>query len=349
MNIAIIGAGVAGSYLGSMLYSNGHDVTIFESSQKENHWPVCAWGASRHMLEYFSKKAGLEFDNYIFHTGKKLKMGLPNNKEEFLELDGLVTYNKKQWESDLLKNIDIRYGNVCNKDTFPITKYDYVLDCTGFHRRFLPKANKDFVIPAYEYMVENIQDINEFYVIGYKGARGYFWYFPLSNGTGFVGAGDIDRKYYGIKEFFDLHPNARIIKKIGRPIRLSPPKLMEPFYIHNIIGVGESIGTVFPMLGEGIIPSLLSCEIFLQVIDENKDNSSIGNKFNKDQYKEMILKKFQYYYDVYRIVRLKMDGKLSTVKHFNLLLSMYKNMKREEKRFGFEISFEKMRRLVNAL
>ena len=44
-----------------------------------------------------------------------------------------------------------------------------------------------------------------------------------------------------------------------------------------------------------------------------------------------------------------MDGKLSTVKHFNLLYSMYKNMKKEEKRFGFEISFEKMRRLVNAL
>ena len=30
-------------------------------------------------------------------------MELPNNKEEFLELDGLVTYNKKQWENDFLK------------------------------------------------------------------------------------------------------------------------------------------------------------------------------------------------------------------------------------------------------
>jgi flavin-dependent dehydrogenase len=121
---------------------------------------------------------------------------------------------------------------------------------------------------------------------------------------------------------------------------------MEPFYTNNIVGVGESIGTVFPMLGEGIIPSLLCCEIFLDVL--NKDKESAG-KFNKEEYRKRVLKKFQYYHDVYRIIRLKMDGKLNTIKHFNLLLSMYKNMKKEEKRFGFEINFEKMRRLVNAL
>lgn len=342
MKFAIIGAGVSGSYLGKMLKIQGHEVMIFESSKQEKHWPVCAWGASKHMLEYFSNKAGLDFNKYIFHQGKKLKMELPNDKEEFLELDGLVTYNKKQWEHDLLRDVDIKYNSPCKKETFPLQEYDYILDCTGFHRTFLPKSTNDFVIPAYEYMVENIQDIDEFYVIGYEGARGYFWYFPLNNGIGFVGAGDIDKKYYGIKEFFESHPNAKIIKKIGRPIRLAPPKLMEPFNDGNIIGVGESIGTVFPMLGEGIIPSLICCELFLKNVEGNSN-------VNIEQYKQSVLERFDYYYDVYKIIRLKMDKKLSTIKHFNLLLKMYKNMKKEEKRFGFEINFEKMRRLVNAL
>jgi flavin-dependent dehydrogenase len=346
LKLAVIGAGVAGSFLSNMLQKSGHDVILFESNKKESHWPVCAWGASRHMLEYFSKKAGLDFDKYIFHVGKRLKMDLPNNKSEHLELVGLVTYNKKQWESDLLDGINIIYGTNCDKRTFPIDDYDYVLDCTGFHRRFLPKPKEDFVIPAYEYMVENVKDVDEFHVIGYKGARGYFWYFPLDDGTGFIGAGDIDRNYFGIKEFFESHPDAKIVKKIGRPIRLSPPKMMEPFCDKNIIGVGESIGTVFPMLGEGIIPSLLCCEIFLDVFNQSISNET---KFDEKLYREKILKKFQYYYDVYRIVRLKMDGKLSTVKHFNLLVSMYKNMKKDEKRFGFEVDFDKMRRLVNAL
>jgi hypothetical protein len=82
------------------------------------------------------------------------------------------------------------------------------------------------------------------------------------------------------------------------------------------------------------------------VIGETKDNAG---KFDKELYRKNVLEKFSYYYDVYKIIRLKMDGKLNTVRHFNLLLSMYKNMKKEEKRFGFEISFDKMRRLVNAL
>jgi hypothetical protein len=97
------------------------------------------------------------------------------------------------------------------------------------------------------------------------------------------------------------------------------------------------------MLGEGIIPSLLCCNIFLEVFD--KDN----NRFDFKQYRRKVLDRFEYYDDVYRIVRLKMDGKLSIIRHINLLMSMYMNMKKEEQRFGFEISFDKMTRLVNAL
>jgi flavin-dependent dehydrogenase len=158
-----------------------------------------------------------------------------------------------------------------------------------------------------------------------------------------MGAGDIEKKYYGIDTFFKLHPEAKVIKKIGRPIRLSPPKRMEPFFDENVIGVGESIGCVFPMLGEGIIPSLICCDLFLDVVDRSKD------KFDFNQYRRKVLNTFDYYDDVYRIVRLKMDGKLRTVRHINLMMSMYRHMKREEKRFGFEISLEKMTRLVNAL
>jgi hypothetical protein len=100
------------------------------------------------------------------------------------------------------------------------------------------------------------------------------------------------------------------------------------------------------MLGEGIIPSLLCCDIFLEVFDKSDDNN---NKFDFKQYRKKVLHRFEYYDNVYRIVRLKMDGKLSTIKHVNLLMSMYRNMKKEEQRFGFEISFDKMTRLLNAL
>ena len=343
MNFAIAGAGVAGSYLGNMLQKRGHDVVVFEASKKDHHWPVCAWGASRYMLERFSNQAGLDFSNYIFHVGRQLKIELPNNTEESLELKGLVTYNKYGWETDLLKNVKVKYGIKATREALASDKYDYIIDCTGLHRSLLPKSDQDFLIPAYEYLLENVKGADDFYVIGYKGAKGYFWYFPLDDGRGYMGAGDIEKKYHGIEAFFKQHPEAKVIKKIGRPIRLAPSKRMEPFYDGNVIGVGESIGCVFPMLGEGIIPSLICCDIFLDALDRS------NGKFDFKRYRRKVLHTFDYYDDVYKIVRLKMDGKLRTVRHINLMMRMYRNMKREEKRFGFEISLEKMTRLVNAL
>ena len=162
MRIAIAGAGVCGSYLGSMLARRGHEVEIFESSRKDQHWPVCAWGASRHMLEKFSEHAGLQFDDYIFHVGKTLRMELPNNVVEHLDLRGLVTYDKNKWEADLLREVKVHYGARCSKESFPFESYDHVLDCTGLHRTLLPRSKDDFLIPAYEYLVEGVQGIEEF-------------------------------------------------------------------------------------------------------------------------------------------------------------------------------------------
>ena len=131
MHFAIAGAGVAGSYLGNMLQQRGHDVEIFEASKKERHWPVCAWGASKHMLQKFSDQAGLDFADYIFHVGHRLRMELPNDHEEYLDLNGLVTYDKHKWENDLLRNLKVTYGVKVSREAFRFDKYDYVIDCTG--------------------------------------------------------------------------------------------------------------------------------------------------------------------------------------------------------------------------
>ena len=294
------------------------------------------------MLERFSANAGLDFEEFILHVGIQLRMDLPDNKTESLDLKGLVTFDKRAWEQALLRDCKISYSQRVTRDTFAFDDYDYVLDCTGLHRSLLPRSKDDFIIPAYEYLLENVVGEDEFYVIGYRGARGYFWYFPLEQGRGYMGAGDIDRRYQGVDEFLKRHPEAKVVRKIGRPIRLSPPKRMEPFTDGNIVGIGESIGCVFPMLGEGIIPSLICSDIFVEVLRK-------GSPFNAKLYRKKVLDRFAYYDDVYRIVRLKMDGKLNTLKHFNLMMSMYRNMKREEARFGFEVSLEKMTRLVNAL
>jgi flavin-dependent dehydrogenase len=346
MRIAIVGAGVSGSYLACMISKMGHEIEVYETNAEGAHWPICAWGGSKNMLAKFSQQAGLEFNEYINHTGRTLRIDLPGNKVEYLELKGLVTYDKRKWESDLLRGVRVSYRRKCNLESQLLSEYDLVIDCTGFHRSLLPKSEEDFIIPAYEYLVENLKDIEDFYVIGYKGARGYFWCFPLSKGKAFVGAGDLDRRYYGISEFLTRHPECNIRKKIGRPIRLAPPRRMQPFYWNNVVGVGESIGCVFPMLGEGIIPSLICCDLFLHELTRS---NNLGKGFDFKHYSSSVLKRFRYYDDVYRIIRLKMASSLNVIRHFKLMMNMYQNMKREEERFGFEVSLTKMNRFVNAL
>jgi flavin-dependent dehydrogenase len=342
MKCAIVGAGVAGSFLASMLKQRGNEVEVFEWYQKDLHFPVCAWGASRNMLSHFSRMAGLNFDDYVLHVGQRIEIRLPNGKNEFLKCLGLVTYDKKKWENDLLDGIKINYGARCTQDNFPFHKYDYVFDCTGFHRSMLPKpTEKELVIPAWEYLVDNVHDENEFYILGYKRAKGYFWYFPLDGSRAYVGAGDMDRVYHGVKEFFEKQPKANILAKIGRPIRITPPTRMEPITNGNVIGVGESVGCVFPLLGEGIIPSLICSEILLDLFEEKK--------YSEKEYKKRLFKKLGYYDDVYQVIKLKMQGKLSTIRHLKLLHSLYRHMKKEEKRFGFEINMEKLLSLLNAL
>lgn len=103
MNIAIAGVGVAGSYLGRLLKQQGHEIEIFESSNKDNHWAICAWGAPRHLLSKFSQRAGLNFDDYILYNGGNLTNESPDGSIEHLNITTLVTYDKQKWEYDSLR------------------------------------------------------------------------------------------------------------------------------------------------------------------------------------------------------------------------------------------------------
>lgn len=279
--------------------TRGHEVTVFEKAKKENHWGVCAWGASKDVLSKFSNQADLEFDKYIFQIGKKMKVVNYDNSVEYYILNGLVTFDKHKWENDLLGDIDTKFGVRYTSQTFPLHKYDYVLDCTGVNRELLPKCPHDFLIPSLQKLVENDQASNdEFYIINYKNALGYFWHFPLSKGRAYIGAIDFKRKYYGVREYFQMHPDARVIKDMGRPLRISPPHQMQPLHNRNIIGVGESIGTVFPITGEGIGPSLKCCDIFLDVLSDNNDNN-----FDVGQYTSKVIAAFEYYNDAFKILK----------------------------------------------
>jgi len=335
LKIAVVGIGVAGGYLLSRLKCE-HEVVGFERSSQENHDSICAWGTTKGPMQQFAKKCGLEFNDYVIHDGKTMYIDM--NSERFtIKLVGLCTYDKIGLIKDMAKGSKIHYHTV-PKLEYLESEFDLIVDSTGFHRMYLPKLAKDFHLPTYQYKVEYEAGVpfNDFYLKPFSSISGYFWYFPLGKNLAHIGAGDKNRKHVEVTNEFLKKYGGKIIKKVGRPIRLATPDMCEPFYHGKVVGVGESIGTVYPLLGEGIIPSMTCADIFIE------------NLGNNERYRRQVLEKFAIYPKVLAFVRNKMDNKFGMLKHFADLIDIYRYMKKNEQRFGMEIRMSDMLKVARA-
>jgi hypothetical protein len=166
---------------------------------------------------------------------------------------------------------------------------------------------------------------------------GYWWYFPLGDGMAHVGAGDLRGAYRGELDAFVKKHKCEIVRRIGRPVRVSPPNLCQPFFDGKVVGVGESIGTVYPMLGEGIIPSMQCVDMFVEHIGD------------KEGYARAVLEHYAVYAKVYKFIKAKIDGKFSLAKMFPTLLSIYRHMKSNEDRYGITVRLSDFYKIATRL
>ncbi|GIU71441.1 MAG: dehydrogenase [Candidatus Nitrosocaldaceae archaeon] len=326
MKIAVVGIGVAGAYLLNRL-SKEHEVIGFERMREEEHDSICAWATTIAGMRGLIDKTGLNFDDYILHKG--VKMDIVANNSFSLRLKGLCTYDKIGLIKDLIKGCKINYGIMPSNDIKD--EFDLVIDATGFNRTFLPKPKNELWIPTIQYKVKyDKMPFDDFMLKPFPSMSGYFWYFPLNDNYAHIGAGDKNRKHKEIVDQFIAKYGGRIVKKVGRPVRLTPPALCEPFIDDNVVGVGESIGTVYALLGEGIIPSTTCADLLINNID------------NLERYRYLVHEKFRIYYDVFRFVKSKITNEFSLIKYLPILLKIYLYMKKNEDRFGMEINISKL-------
>ena len=337
MKIAVMGMGVAGSYLMARLKDSKHTVTGYERSKQDKHDSICAWGTIKPTMVDLCKKVGVDFNNYLIHDGKKMHVQM-NNQEEFdIGLHGLCTYNKIGLIQDFIKDCDVRYGQAPPLEELE-SEYDLIVDCTGFHRMYLPKLKQDFFLPTYEYKIEYEDKVpfNDFLIKPFPGMSGYFWYFPLGEKLAHIGAGDYNKQHVEETDKFFKKYGGKVKKTVGRPIRLATPDLCRPFYSGKVVGVGESIGTVYPLLGEGIIPSMICVDIFLKHIGDNAG------------YEKEVLEYYKIYGKVFSFVRKKIHKNFSIIKSLADVLSIFRYMKKNEKRFGMEIHIRDLMKVAKA-
>ena len=67
---------------------------------------------------------------------------------------------------------------------------------------------------------------------------GYFWYFPLGKNLAHIGAGDYKKNHIKATDEFLEKYGGKVIKTVGRPIRLATPNMCRPFYKGKVVGVG---------------------------------------------------------------------------------------------------------------
>ncbi len=321
MKVAVVGIGVAGAYLMNQL-SSDHDIDIvgFERMEEKNHDAVCAWATCENIMKNYAKKCGLDFENYILHDGKKMTVDIDSNRNICVNLKGMISYDKLKLIQDMIKGTDIVYNKVPQKSTLE-QDFDLIIDSTGFHRHYLPKLKDELWIPCIQYKVKydnNDIPFDDFYLKAFPSLSGYFWYFPLGNGYAHIGSGDFRRKHTNeFLEYFLKKYNCTVIKKVGRPVRITPPSKCLPFNDgRKTIGVGESIGTVYPLLGEGIIPATICAEIF------------INNIHNLSNYYTEVLNHFKIYTLVYNFIKMKISDNFNIFKNFVDLLKIYNHMKK---------------------
>ena len=331
-----MGMGVAGSYLMSRLAGSGHEAVGYELSSRERHDSICAWGTIRPVLEEFCRRAGRNFGDYLIHDGKSMRVRMSGGAGFEIRLKGLCTYDKLALIKDFMSGGDVRYGRPPPLPDLE-AEYDMVVDCTGFNRAYLPKIKEDFFLPTYEYKVEYDGGLpyDDFYIEPFEGMSGYFWYFPLGERWAHIGAGDYRKNHVrATKAFLEKH-GGRVVATKGRPIRLATPDRCKPYHSGKVVGVGESIGTVYALLGEGIIPSMQCAELFL---DNMRDMRAYGRAVEEH---------YAVYAKVFKFVQSKIRGNfaLGSLPDF---LSIFRYMKRNEDRFGMHVRMADLIKVARA-
>ena len=274
-SLAIAGAGVAGAYLYKLLSREGIQIDVYDIRHKTRCGvSPCAWATSEGFTR-FIEAVGFEPGKYILQKIDQVTVDEMKVKVEMMTID------KPSLVKDLLR------GSVINYSPLDVKKYDRVIDATGLSRTFLPPIENDIISSCVQYCVQKNGPLEARVE---PGGIGYAWCFHLSENRYHIGCGSLAEKPLqvlkdlGWLETYNLNPGRNILCGCTGSIRITGPRESQPFVTdgtaEGIWGVGEAIGCVGSIVGDGIVPGMRSAQIL------------IDNWDSPDRYRETILKEF---------------------------------------------------------
>lgn len=325
MKIAIAGAGIVGAYLYRILSHEGYRVDLYDIRNGTTcGLTPCAWGTSLgfHAL---LEAVGLNPEDYLLERPGRLFID-----DVGLRAD-LMTFDKPKLIKNLLRGSRISYTPL------ELSDYDRVVDATGVSRAFLSNLEDDFLLSCTQYRIQSKEPLGNKITLGHIG---YAWCFPLSEGISHIGCEGLGSDPQVIMEKLGWltpdasHSGINVICSCAGDIRLTAPRYSQPFVIDSswgqVWGVGEAIGCVAPLAGDGIVPGMKSAQILVNTWDD------------PNAYTEAILKEFHWMTSERRIID-KLRGK------DRLGLREAWVLKKNSRRMGFRMGLREAAMFVKKL
>jgi flavin-dependent dehydrogenase len=266
MKVAIAGAGIAGGYLAALLEKRGISADVYGGREHATRCRCrsCGWGVPLGIASYLAD-IGLDLNDYLLHPLS------PMHVDGLVARTPLCTVDKPRLLRDLTGAAGVKRQNL---EPEKAEDYDIVVDATGIARALLPPCKSDLTFPTLQHRVIAESDGSGRLGAGVCGNRipglGYLWIFPLGDDHYHIGVGSIGHiRHNNLLEEFYRDSSGRYSFNLQcschGSIRVASPYYSTPFYFRKTrndgsprltIGVGESIGTVSPFTGEGIVYSL---------------------------------------------------------------------------------------------
>jgi flavin-dependent dehydrogenase len=259
------------------LTTRGLEADIFDRARKTACGiNPCAWGTSRGFTEQL-RAAGLDAEKYILQKFDTVIMDEVRIRGE------LMTINKPALIRDLLGGAEVK------GERFKMADYGRVIDATGVSRAFLPPIKNDVLLPCVQQrMLPKKQMENRIQL----GKLGYAWCFPLGEFGVHIGCGSLvsnpKRMLREIRWLDNPSPNSgeKPVCVCSGNVRLTGPHDALPFVTERsdipVWGIGEAIGCVAPLAGDGIVPGMKSVSLLIE------------NWENPEGYTHSILKEFEW-------------------------------------------------------
>lgn len=323
--IVIAGLGIAGSYLFRRLSEAGFEVSAYDPKVSGFYVP-CGYATNGFRLGNLISRVGLDVGDYVERDARRIIISGPDGREFDLSPAGLCTIDKNRLEGDLIGELSFSRSRAPGL----VGENNILIDATGVSRYYLGKAKGDLLMHTKEYLSPSATH-EDFYFRYFSSGSGYYWEFPLSSGY-HVGAGGDSAEMVKSSTNWVKEP----VKTVSRKIRLSP--LFDSMFRDNTIGVGEAIGTVSPITGEGILPSMESAEILFQQL---KAHDSIEEV--KANYRKEIMKTFSRFTRLFELLTDARNGDLKKLRNISALRSAREDFEN----FGIKLSISRiLRQLV---